>query len=40
MLRREDVSRFGRRLVEPGFGFGDVMWQALRPGRQPALSSR
>ncbi len=29
MLRRADVSRFGRRLVEPGFGMADVIWDAL-----------
>jgi hypothetical protein len=32
MLRRADVSRFGRRLVEPGFGMADVVWDAMRPG--------
>jgi hypothetical protein len=31
MLRRADVVRFGNRLVEPGFGMGSVVWDALRP---------
>lgn len=31
MLRRQNVSRFGRQIVEPGFGLGDVVWDALRP---------
>jgi nitrite reductase (NADH) large subunit len=31
MLRRANVSRFGTRLVEPGFGMGSVVWDALRP---------
>lgn len=31
MLRRADVRRFGRRLVEPDFGMADVVWDALRP---------
>jgi NAD(P)H-nitrite reductase large subunit len=30
MLRRADVSVFGSRLVEPGFGVGDITWDALR----------
>jgi NAD(P)H-nitrite reductase large subunit len=30
MMRRADVSRFGRRLVEPGFGMSDITWDALR----------
>ena len=30
MLRRADVSRYGRRLIEPGFGIGDITWNALR----------
>jgi len=30
MLRRADVSRYGRRLLEPGFGIGDITWDALR----------
>jgi nitrite reductase (NADH) large subunit len=29
MLRREDVSRFGRRLPEPGFGVGALALQAM-----------
>ena len=29
MLRRADVSSFGRGLVEPGFGIGNVVWDAL-----------
>jgi NAD(P)H-nitrite reductase large subunit len=29
MLRRADVSVFGSRLVEPGFGVGDITWDAL-----------
>ena len=29
MLRRADVSSFGRGLVEPGFGMGSVLWDAL-----------
>jgi NAD(P)H-nitrite reductase large subunit len=32
MLRRVDVSRFRRRLVEPGFGMADVAWDAMQPG--------
>jgi NAD(P)H-nitrite reductase large subunit len=35
MLRRADVRRFGRRLVEPRFGMGDVVWDALRPVADP-----
>jgi NAD(P)H-nitrite reductase large subunit len=34
MLRRVDVTRFGRRLVEPGFSMADVVWDALE--RVPA----
>lgn len=34
MLRRADVSRFGPRLVEPGFGMGHVVWDALLPDAQ------
>lgn len=30
MLRRADVSGFGQKLVEPGFGIGSVVWEALR----------
>jgi len=30
MLRRADVSAYGSRLVEPGFGVGDITWAALR----------
>lgn len=30
MLRRADVSAYGSRLVEPGFGVGDITWDALR----------
>jgi NAD(P)H-nitrite reductase large subunit len=30
MLRRADVSEFGDRLVEPGFGIGDVIRDAVR----------
>lgn len=30
MLRRADVSRYGQRLIEPGFGIGDITWDALR----------
>ena len=30
MLRRADVSVYGSRLVEPGFGVGDITWDALR----------
>lgn len=33
MLRRADVSRFGRCLVEPGFGMADIVWDAMQPGR-------
>jgi NAD(P)H-nitrite reductase large subunit len=40
MLRRVDVSRFGRRLVEPGFGIGDVVWDALRPTPRALAVSR
>jgi NAD(P)H-nitrite reductase large subunit len=29
MLRRADVSSFGRGLVEPGFSMGSVVWDAL-----------
>ncbi len=35
MLRRADVGRFGRRLVEPRFGMGEVVWDALRPAPDP-----
>jgi NAD(P)H-nitrite reductase large subunit len=28
MLRRVDVTRYGSRLVEPGFGVGDLYWTA------------
>ncbi|MFC6238154.1 NAD(P)/FAD-dependent oxidoreductase [Longivirga aurantiaca] len=31
MLRRDDVRRFGRRLVEPSFGSGDLALTALMP---------
>jgi len=27
-----DASRFGRRLVEPGFGMAGVVWDAMQPG--------
>ncbi len=30
MLRQQDVSRFGDRLVEPGFSMADVVWDAMR----------
>jgi NAD(P)H-nitrite reductase large subunit len=30
MLRRADVTRFGPRLVEPGFGVADLVWDAMR----------
>ena len=30
MLRRADVTAYGSRLVEPGFGVGDITWDALR----------
>lgn len=30
MLRRADVSGYRRRLAEPGFGMGDIIWAALR----------
>jgi NAD(P)H-nitrite reductase large subunit len=30
MLRRADVTPYGNRLVEPGFGAGDITWDALR----------
>ncbi len=29
MLRREDVRRYGRRLAEPGFGVGRLVWAAI-----------
>jgi NAD(P)H-nitrite reductase large subunit len=32
MMRRVRVAQFGRRLVEPGFGMGDVVFDALRSG--------
>ncbi len=32
MLRRADVTRFGRRLVERRFSTADVVWDAVRPG--------
>ena len=32
MLRRVPVGRFGRRLVEPGFGMADVVADALPYG--------
>lgn len=32
MMRRTDVSRYGRRLVEPGFGMADIVSDALRVG--------
>ncbi len=38
MLRRADVSVFGSRLVEPGFGVGDITWDSLRA--VPAPSAR
>ena len=31
MLRRADVTRFGRRLVDPSFGVGAVAWDAMSP---------
>ncbi len=31
MLRREDVRRYGRRLAEPGFGVGRLVWAAIAP---------
>ena len=31
MLRRADVSRFGRHLADPSFGIGAVAWDAMRP---------
>jgi NAD(P)H-nitrite reductase large subunit len=31
MLRREDVRRYGRRLVEPTFGTGDLVMPAVMP---------
>lgn len=31
MLRREDVRRHGRRLAEPGFGVGRLVWAASTP---------
>lgn len=31
MLRREDVRRYGRRLADPGFGTGRVVWAAIAP---------
>src|SRR5450830_308534 len=30
MLKRADVSTFGKHLVEPTFGIGDIVWDALR----------
>lgn len=39
MLRRADVSRFGRRLVEPGFGVADIAWDAMRPGSFAPLAA-
>ncbi|MGO8870103.1 MAG: FAD-dependent oxidoreductase [Acidimicrobiales bacterium] len=33
MLRRVSVSRFGQRLVEPGFGMADIVSNALPYGR-------
>jgi len=35
MLRRDDVHRYGRRLVDPGFGVGRLVWTAIAPGGQP-----
>ena len=32
MMRRERVSRFGQRLVEPGFGMADIVSDALQLG--------
>ena len=29
LLRGEDVRRFGRRLVEPGFGMGEIVLPAM-----------
>jgi NAD(P)H-nitrite reductase large subunit len=31
MLRRADVARFGQHLVDPGFGIGEVVWDAMQP---------
>ena len=31
MLRRVDVTRFGQHLVDPGFGIGEVVWDAMQP---------
>ncbi len=38
MLRRADVSRYGRRLIEPGFGIGAITWDTLRA--IPAMAHR
>jgi hypothetical protein len=32
MLRRVPVTRYGRRLVEPGFGLADIAFDALGHG--------
>jgi len=34
MLRRVPVTRYGRRLVEPGFGMADMAFDALGHGAQ------
>jgi NAD(P)H-nitrite reductase large subunit len=31
MLRRADVTGFGQGLVDPGFGIGEVVWDAMQP---------
>jgi NAD(P)H-nitrite reductase large subunit len=31
MVRRDDVRRYGRRLAEPGFGVGRLVWAAIAP---------
>lgn len=31
MLRRADVARFGKHLVDPGFGIGEVVGDAMQP---------
>ncbi|MGA2837097.1 MAG: FAD-dependent oxidoreductase [Acidimicrobiales bacterium] len=37
MLRRQPVGRYGRRLVEPGFGMADIVFDVLAPeGSRPA----
>ncbi len=39
MLRRAKVRPFGKRIIEPGFGMSQIVWDAMQPGRIHACAA-